>query len=374
MLQVSLPFNRATIELKNGVAGSQSRLERRRFDLAGGDFSRQRINTSAFQRDSHQTGKDVFTLLHRIQRPIDISQRNRDVQAYAAAIREIAIQRGAVFIDLFGMLTSQLPKERLTDNGMHLTTTGLREVSQRLPTALGAKADPSIALESVRAAVVVKNGLWFDCWRPANWSFVYGDRITSQYGKGASTAPDLQRSFEQQRSLVEAADARIHLLARGHTAPLLAAPPALPAADEENALSPEDELATFTMAEGYTVNLFASERDGVVNPTQFSWDEDGRLYVACSPSYPQTLASVKPSDYILVLEDTDADGKADKSWRFAEGLSMVQGVEVGDGGAFVCDYDKLLHFSDQDHDGKADTRRLIYSGFGSVLASVTPIS
>ena len=39
-----------------------------------------------------------------------------------------------------------------------------------------------------------------------------------------------------------------------------------------------------------------------------------------------------PADYILVLEDTDGDGRADKSWRFAEGLTMVQGVEPADGG------------------------------------------
>jgi putative membrane-bound dehydrogenase-like protein len=112
------------------------------------------------------------------------------------------------------------------------------------------------------------------------------------------------------------------------------------------------------------VNLFASERDGVVKPTQFAWDERGRLYVACSPTYPQTQASAKPSDYILVLEDTDGDGKGDKSWRFAEGLTMVQGIVPGDGGVYVCDFDQILHLKDRNGDGRADERRVVFSGFG----------
>jgi putative membrane-bound dehydrogenase-like protein len=130
------------------------------------------------------------------------------------------------------------------------------------------------------------------------------------------------------------------------------------------ALSPDEQLATFTLAEGYQINLFASERDSVVKPIQFSWDEKGRLYVACSPTYPQTLASMPPADYILVLEDTNGDGRADKSWKFAEGLTMVQGVEPGAGGVYVCDFDQLLHFRDTDGDGRADERRVVFSGFG----------
>jgi mono/diheme cytochrome c family protein len=65
-----------------------------------------------------------------------------------------------------------------------------------------------------------------------------------------------------------------------------------------------------------------------------------------------------------VLEDTDGDGKADKSHRFAEGLTMVQGVEPGAGGLYVCDFDQLLHLRDTDGDGKADVKKVLLSGFG----------
>ena len=120
-----------------------------------------------------------------------------------------------------------------------------------------------------------------------------------------------------------------------------------------------EEQATFTVADGFEVNLFADENLGVAKPTQFAWDAKGRLYVCCSPTYPQAVPGVKPRDYILRLEDTDGDGKADKAVRFAEGLTMVQGVEPleerdGSVSILVCDFDRLLRLTDKDGDGKAD--------------------
>lgn len=296
----------------------------------------------------------------------DLTKRNDDVRAYAEAVRAIARQRGAVFVDLFGPLNANKTEKRLTEDGVHLTEHGLREVAQTVARSLSLEITTPPDLSELRAAILRKNKLWFDCWRPANWSFVYGDRVNQLFGKAGGAAPSLQTAFEKQLPLVEAADKRIHDLAKGVTpAPLNIAPnPPVPA--EPKALSPEEQRATFTMAEGYNVNLFASERDGVVNPTQFAWDEKGRLYVACSPTYPQTLASATPADYIVVVEDTDGDGSADKSWRYAEGLTMVQGVEPGGGkgGVYVCDFDSILHLRDTDGDGRADERRVLFSGFG----------
>ncbi len=294
----------------------------------------------------------------------DLTQRNGDVAAYANAVREIARQRGAVFVDLPAALARRTSQQRLTEDGIHLTTSGLREVAAAISRSLGVEFNASAALDPVRAAIVEKNRLWFDCWRPANWSFVYGDRMEQKYARASGAELSLLQAFERQKPFVEQADARIHALVRGQQPKPLALPKLPTSPEEAKAISPEEQLKTFTTAEGYEINLFASERDGVVKPTQFSWDEKGRLYVACSPTYPQTLASIPPADYILVLEDTDGDGRADKSWKFAEGLTMVQGVEPGAGGVYVCDFDQLLHFRDTDGDGKADERRVIFSGFG----------
>ncbi|MFT4548984.1 MAG: putative membrane-bound dehydrogenase-like protein, partial [Verrucomicrobiales bacterium] len=292
----------------------------------------------------------------------DLTTRNGDVEAYSKAIREIAKQRGAVFVDLFTPLAAHDSAQGLTDDGIHLNESGLRTVAGLIAAGLGAENAPP-GSDALRQGIVQKNQLWFDCWRPANWSFAYGDRVNQSYGKAGGSEPPLQGALERQLPLVEAADERIHTLALGGSV----APLDLPQASSDGgpaALSPNEQMATFSLAEGYAVNLFASEADGVVNPTQFSWDARGRLLVACSPSYPQSLASAVPSDYILICEDTDGDGRADKSWRFAEGLTMVQGVEPGAGGVFVCDFDRLLHLRDIDGDGRADERKVIFSGFG----------
>jgi hypothetical protein len=93
--------------------------------------------------------------------------------------------------------------------------------------------------------------------------------------------------------------------------------------------SPEEELASFQIMDGFAVNLFASEADGIVKPIQMRWDERGRLWVACAVSYPQIKPGEKANDYVLVCEDTDGDGKADKFHKFVEGLFMPAGLELG---------------------------------------------
>jgi glucose/arabinose dehydrogenase/mono/diheme cytochrome c family protein len=294
----------------------------------------------------------------------DLPARNDHLGAYVDVVRRIARERRAIFVDLFAALSKRPAGAlRLTENGMHLTPEGQRIVAGLIAQELGAKVSRTADMDDLRAAISEKNRLWFDCWRPANWSFVYGDRISQLFAKSSGSAPSLAELFERHKPLISALDARIHQLARGEKAPPYV-PPLPETSADTNQLSPEAELATFTMAEGYEVNLFASERDGVVKPTQISWDERGRLYVACSPTYPHILAGRKPADYVLALEDSDGDGRADKSSRVVEGLTMAQGVEPGDGGLYVCDYDQLVHFRDTNGDGRADQRRLIFSGFG----------
>jgi glucose/arabinose dehydrogenase/mono/diheme cytochrome c family protein len=294
----------------------------------------------------------------------DLTLRNAEVAAYAKAVGDIAKQRSAVFVDLFTPLSKRpAGSQRLTEDGIHLTEAGLREVGQIIAKQLGAPANPSVDQTYLHEAIIAKNRFWFDCWRPANWSFVYGDRVSQMFGKASATSPTLRDTFERYRPLIADADARIHALARGEKLSPLPAVKQTPPG-EVPVLSPAEEMATFALAEGYQVNLFAAETEGIAKPTQFAWDEKGRLFVACSPTYPQTYASSKPADFIVVLEDTDGDGKADKSWRYAEGLTMIQGLEPGAGGLYVCDFDQIVHLSDTDGDGKADKRRLLMSGFG----------
>ena len=124
------------------------------------------------------------------------------------------------------------------------------------------------------------------------------------------------------------------------------------------------ERASFDVLDGFEVNLFAAD-PLLAKPTQMNFDARGRLWVACSEAYPQIKPDQPANDKIVVLEDSDGDGVAEKAEVFADGLLIPTGVEPGDGGAYVANGTELLHFRDRDGDGKADERRVVLSGFGT---------
>src|SRR5438477_9903862 len=128
---------------------------------------------------------------------------------------------------------------------------------------------------------------------------------------------------------------------------------------------PQSELAAFKLRDGFEAQLFASEADGVVKPIQMRFDPQGRLWVACSTIYPQLQPGQTPNDKILVLEDRDGDGRAEKTTVFADGLLIPTGLEHGDGGLYVGSGTQLLHFRDTNGDLRADERRVVLRGFGT---------
>jgi len=127
---------------------------------------------------------------------------------------------------------------------------------------------------------------------------------------------------------------------------------------------PKKEQESFKVADGFEVTLFASE-PMVAKPIQMNWDEDGRLWVVSSTAYPHLKTGEQANDKIFVLEDTDGDGKADKSTIFAEGLMTPTGILPGDGGVYVANSTEILYLKDTDGDGKADLRRQVLTGFGT---------
>jgi putative heme-binding domain-containing protein len=127
---------------------------------------------------------------------------------------------------------------------------------------------------------------------------------------------------------------------------------------------PEVERKTFKVADGFEVNLFAADPQ-LAKPIHMNFDAAGRLWLACSETYPQIKPGQKANDKIIVLEDTKGVGKADKVTVFADGLLIPTGLEPGDGGVYVANSTELLHLSASKPGAKADRRRVILSGFGT---------
>ena len=135
------------------------------------------------------------------------------------------------------------------------------------------------------------------------------------------------------------------------------------APEADNSVSAQ--LKSFRVADGYAINLFADETNGVANPVCMNWDAAGRLWVLCTWAYPQLKPVDKPNDKLLILTDTDGDGRADKTTVFADGLNMPTGFALGDGGAYIAHGTDLLLVKDTDGDGKADASRVVFTGFGT---------
>lgn len=125
------------------------------------------------------------------------------------------------------------------------------------------------------------------------------------------------------------------------------------------------EQASFSIVDGFEINLYAAT-PMIEKPTQINFDNEGRLWVSGSHLYPQLNVNEEPSDQILILEDTNNDGVADRSTIFYDKLNMPNGVlPDNQGGAYIASNDKLIHLSDTDGDGKADKSEVLLTGFGT---------
>lgn len=127
---------------------------------------------------------------------------------------------------------------------------------------------------------------------------------------------------------------------------------------------PVKQQASFNLPEGMQIELFASD-PMIAKPVQMNFDTQGRLWLVSSGMYPHIVPGAEENDRVLVLEDTNGDGKADKRTVFADNLHIPTAVMPADGGAYVANSTELLFLKDTDGDGKADKRTVVLSGFGT---------
>jgi len=135
---------------------------------------------------------------------------------------------------------------------------------------------------------------------------------------------------------------------------------------EERAMRARDSLNSIHLSGDFHVELIASEPD-VMIPVEMAFDENGKIYVAEMMDYPEDPPPGKPArSRIRLLEDTDGDGKIDRTRVFADNVLAVSGFMPWKGGLIVTSAPNILYMKDTDGDGKADLRKVLYTGFPKV--------
>jgi len=131
---------------------------------------------------------------------------------------------------------------------------------------------------------------------------------------------------------------------------------------------PEVEKSTFVVDDGWKAELFAGD-PAMAKPIHMNFDNHGRLWIASSETYPQIKPGEPSNDKILILEDSDKDGKTDRTIVFADGLLIPTGVLPANDGdtasAYVVNSDQLLYLRDTDGDLVADEKKVVLAGFGT---------
>lgn len=316
----------------------------------------------------------------------DGTTENQNLRAYRDAIARLAAEDGLRFVDLFDV-TEKAFSERAgiqyTINGMHLNEMGDRFVARELDEALfGSSVDADQAmLESIRTVVNEKSWLHLQDYRMLNGWYVYGGRRTWD----TETFPG---EYQKIRKMVDVRDRYLWDLAAGRDVPEVPddsttgevfIPETMFGSRDDNFRqmreptdlnypTPDDSIAQMKVPEGFRVECFASEADfpELANPTQIAFDSKNRLWVSCMVNYPQWLPSKsRPDDRLLILEDTDNDGKADDCKVFYDKLICPTGFEFYEDGVLVVDEPRILFLRDTDGDDVADEVTQLLDGIGT---------
>jgi putative heme-binding domain-containing protein len=307
----------------------------------------------------------------------DTAARNRILAAYAEAVEAVANRHQVGCIDLLTPTQAWFAEASgpLTINGVHLSAAGYRRLAPLLFEKLFGKSPAPVEQDTpLHRAVADKAWFWRNDYRMLNGVHAYGRRW-APYGNF-----NYPEEIEKIRQMTVLRDRNIWAIVRGRsttvsvddslTRPLSPVETNYAASPKNGSLDyltqEEQLLPTFTLPEGYQVSLFASEQQfpNLGNPCQMRFDNRGRLWVSTLPSYPHYRpGDEKPNDMILIYEDTDGDGRADRETVFAAGLHMPIGFELAPEGVYVSQEPFLLLLKDTDGDLQADTTEYLLDGF-----------
>jgi len=317
-----------------------------------------------------------------------VDASNARLKVYSKALEEVAKANGALFVDLLTPTLEAFGKgQPHTINGVHLNPNGENFVAsvaeQRLfPNGPMVKRDAA-ALDRLRAAVQDKNFYWYNRYRVTDGFSTYGDRAFLKfsegpggYGDGLSNYSVGQRELDVLDTLTANRDKVVWAAAQGKSVkaddsnlpefiPVITNKPGPLEGGKHLFLSGEDAISKMTVHKNMKVELFADETmfPELVKPVQMAFDTKGRLWVACWRTYPHWKPTEKMDDRLLILEDTNGDGKADKCTNFAGDIHNPTGFEFWNGGVLVAQGPDLLFLKDTNGDDKYDVKERIVHGF-----------
>ena len=166
--------------------------------------------------------------------------------------------------------------------------------------------------------------------------------------------------------------------------------------DRKNANSIAEQLAGFSVPDGFIVELVASEKDGLMNPIDLAFDDAGQLWTQTARMYPlDPTKDIKWNDLLKLMDDPEAQdndpefkrikdlykGKTKgiddilvisdiyekgpiKVKKFATGLTIPQSILPYQNGAYVMQGSELFYLEDTNNDGISDKRIPVLTGFG----------
>lgn len=301
----------------------------------------------------------------------DGAVNNRRLEAYTRVMEEVAQKNDVVFVDLFTASKEMYDSdaEPLTINGVHLNAHGNQRIGKYIAETLFGNAGSltQVQTDSLRNAVIDKDGHWFKRYRTTSGNDVWGTRSIQDGNKAT-----LNRELVMIDTLTANRDRRIWARAKGKDLEL----------DDKNMpdplivgthitrdvvyLDPEEAISRMTVPKDLQVNLFASEKQfpEIANPVALQVDTKGRIWVAAWGDYPKWEPGRKSNDRLVCLTDDDGDGVADRATTFAY-VSNPTGFEFWNDGVIVVSAPDILYLKDTDGDGVADYRETLFGGIGS---------